>query len=458
MPWLRRRAQRQPNNEGLSVLGAFRTLAGAGSDLMSRFNLASAAGLTFGGKRDLYSVLGYPRALSPKDYRDRYKRGDIAARIVEAFPEATWSGGLELVEDENPKALTPFEAEMDALDKRLGVWSVFNRVDILAGLGEFAIVLIGAAGKLEEELPPMSSQEEILYLTPYGPDEVQIETCDENTESPRFGMPLTYTVQRSTTTGARAVAGRSAFTRKVHWTRVLHFADGILEDAVFGTPRLEKVWNRLDDLDKIVGGGSEAFWLRIHQGYHWNVEKDVKIGPDQIKKLEAEAEEFSHQLRRSIATRGMKLEVKGSDVSTFNNQVMSIISLVSGATGIPQRILLGSERGELASTQDKENWNERVKARRAKVGDPHVRQFVERVTGVGAVPTPVEYDIRWPEIKTLTQDEQAKVASAWAGLSGAAGGVVVTPEEIRDRVLGLDPLPEDEEMEAPVPEEGASPA
>jgi hypothetical protein len=251
-------------------------------------------------------------------------------------------------------------------------------------------------------------------------------------------------------------------SRRVHWTRAIHIADGLLEDQVNGTPRLEKVWNRLDDLDKVVGGGSEAFWLRVNQGFHWNIDKDVKITPEQVKKLEAEAEEFAHQLRRTMATRGMKLDVKGSDVSTFNNQVMSIISLISGATGIPQRILLGSERGELASTQDKENWNERVAARRGEFGEPVIRQFVSRLTDRGALPKPEKYDVRWPEIQTLTQEEQAGVAQTWAGLNTSAGDTVVTAAEIRDRVLRLDPLDaeqmDEEAATATIPPEGAVPA
>lgn len=435
------RAAAKGNGNGhdhdVNPVAVLRALA---SDLVSRGSIASIAGITFGGKRDLYEVLGYARTLTVRQYRERYQRGDIAARIVEAFPKATWSGGAEVIEDEDPESETQFEADWLGLEKRLQPWTALARADILAGLGSFAILLIGAPGKTEEELPSMASPDEILYLAPYGPEEVQVVTWEENPEEPRYGLPLLYEVRRVTRTMQGKAPRTSSF--RVHWTRAIHVADGLLDDRVNGTPRLEKVWNQLDNLDKVLGGGSEAFWLRVNQGTHWDVQPDVKIDADGIKKLKEEAEEFSHQLRRSIATRGVKLDVKGSDVAPFKTPMEAIISIVSGATGIPQRILLGSERGELASTQDKENWNERVTTRRDEFGEPLIRQLVDRLTQSGALTMPVEYEIRWPEIAELTMGEQAVVADAWSKLSTQAGGPVVTPEEIRDRVLRLPKLDE----------------
>ena len=414
-----------------AVIAQIRALA---SNLASRASLASLAGLTFGGSRDLYEALGYQRNLFPKDYRDRYKRNGIAARIVEAFPKATWRGGAELIEDEDPETSTPFEEAWGELDDRLNVWSVLGRTDILAGLGAFSVVLIGAEGDLEQELPKLKSPECVLFLSSYGEDEVSVDALVEDSEDPRFGLPLTYGIKRS--------GAKKHFSRRVHWTRVLHIADGVLDDRINGTPRLERVWNWLDDLEKITGSGSEAFWLRVNRPMIFNLEKGMKIEQPQIDKLEEEAEELSHQLRRTMATRGFSVETLGGDVSNFNNQVMSLITLIAGSTGIPQRILLGSERGELASTQDKQNWDERVSDRRHDYAEPIVRTFADRLIEHGCLPEPEQYNVRWPEIEDLDDTQKANVADKWSKLNSQAGGIVVQPEEIRDRVLGLPKLEE----------------
>lgn len=57
------------------------------STIMNRVRALSAG--MFGGKRDFYSALGYKDAVSTENFRFRYDRGDIAGRIVDAYPKAT---------------------------------------------------------------------------------------------------------------------------------------------------------------------------------------------------------------------------------------------------------------------------------------------------------------------------------------------------------------------------------
>ncbi len=411
------------------------------SDLTARAQLASIAGKTYKGKRDLYEVLGYARVLQPVDYRERYRRGDLSARIVEAFPKATWRGGAELIEDEDPEITTAFEEAWDDLNKRLSIWAVLQRADILAGLGWFSIILLGAPGPLDQPLEKLSA-DNLLFLAPYGTEEVTIDTLEEKTDDPRFGLPLFYTIKR-------AGINKATINKRVHWTRVIHLADNILDDRVYGSPTLERVWNRLDDLDKVVGGGSEAFWARVHQGIITKFDPNVKVDKTTIDNVKEQVDEFIHGLRRMLTLRGVDVDALGSDVSNFSPQVTSVISIISGATGIPQRILLGSERGELASTQDKTNWDERVSDRRRDFAEPVVRQMVDRFIDLGVLPEPDQYEVRWPDIEDLDDTQKAEVANSWSKLNSQAGGTVVTPEEIRDRVLGLPKL----EEEAPPPEE-----
>jgi hypothetical protein len=415
------------------------------SDLLARAKFAARAGITFQGKRDLYEVLGYPRLIHPKDYRDRYERQGIAARVVEALPKATWRGGAELVEDEDPEVETAFEEAWFEIEKRLKVWSAFQRTDILAGVGHYAVLLIGAPGELEQELPKRLRSEDLLYLQPYAEDEASVLTLDDSPESERYGLPVIYQLTRRTVSGTSFASRVNLVTRRVHYSRVLHIADELLDDRVYGQPRLKRIWNNLDDLDKVSGGGAEAFWRRVHQGTVFNLDKDLEIDAADAAKVEEAAEEMVHDLRRVMAVRGMEVTQLGSDVANFSNPVDSILTLIAGATGIPKRILMGSERGELASSQDRENWNQRVTDRRTDFAGPCiVRPFVDKLVGLGALPEPEEYEVRWPEMEALSETEQAVVAGQWAELNEKAKGIVVLPAEIRDRVLRLDPLSPEE--------------
>src|SRR5512143_765434 len=286
----------QPRGNGhtqvIDLAEVVRSLA-SDTTLGSRQLLAAMAGLSFGGARDLYTALGYDRVLTPKKLRDRYARGDVAARIVEAYPKATWRGGAELIEDPDPEVVTLFEEDWAALDARLHVWPVLQRADVLCGLGPFSVVLIGAVGVLDQELPRLGSPDAVLYLQPYAPDEVSIETYVDDSEDPRFGLPLLYRITR---TGQR---GRT-LNVVAHWTRVIHVAWNLLDDRVCGQPLLERVWNRLDDLDKVVGGGSEAFWRRVHPGSVLSIDKGMKVTDPDLKKLKDETEEFIHGMKRFL--------------------------------------------------------------------------------------------------------------------------------------------------------------
>lgn len=412
------------------------------SVLLSRSELASRAGLTFGGLRDTFAVLGFKKDLRPEDYRQRYERGDVAARIVEAFPNSTWRGtGGEILENDDVETTTAFEDEWMTLATRLSVWSKFRRADVLAGLGRYAVILIGAPGNLTQPLEKATA-EQIAFLQPFGEDEADIKSWNRDASSPRFGQPEIYSLKRMT-------PDDKGVAKDVHWTRILHIADGLLDDEVYGQPRLKRSWNNLDNLDKLVGAGSEAFWLRAHQGFQFNIDKDLKPSPAELKDMQAQVDEYVHGLRRAVRTRGMNIDTLGSDVADFANNMDAVLTLLSAGQSIPKRILLGSERGELASTQDRENWTERVQDRRdAFAGPMVVRQFVDRLILIGALPEPEEYEVFWPPVNDFTDEQRLDVAIKYAEVNAKAGETVVTANEIRDLALDLEPLdPEDLEDE-----------
>lgn len=441
-------------------MGSVSALRTAVSTLVDRVRFGRQHGLsTFNGRRNVAEALGYADVITLADYRERYERSEVGATVVEAMPNACWRGGGELVENESadPEDVTDFELAWFTLADRLKIWPLFRRADIVAGLGRYSVVLIGGPGAdLTQELPRANSKravEQIGYLSVFSEADATIDPGDLETDfsKPRYGFPNFYRV-------AGLVPGRSKDRKGVHWTRMIHVADGLLENDLYGRPRMLRVWNRLDDVEKVVGGGSEAYWQRVQPGMQLDIDKDVwaDLQKDPVKlaaakkAMEDEADEYVHGMRRFMRTSGVKLTELGSDVAAFHNQLDAIIMLISAGTGIPKRILTGSERGQLASTQDDSNWDERVQDRRGNWCGGVVRQFVDRLVNYGYLPKPAQYDIRWPEIADLDEHARAEIALTYAKANQAAGTVVVTSNEIRDRVIGLPPLDE------PIPGEPAA--
>ncbi len=417
-----------------------------------RSQLAALAGMTFKGKRDLYKILGYQRKLNLTDYRERFDRNGVANRIVKALPMATWRGGAELVEDEDINIETTFEAAWNDLDEKFKLWSLFLKVDILSGIGRYGVILLGAPGDLDTPLLTATA-DQIAYMTPYTEEDAVVQKYDTDVASARFGQPLFYRIKRASIGTADAV-NSSNIGKEVHYTRCLHVADGILDDRIFGEPRLRAPWNLLDDLDKISGGGAEAFWKRADQGIQWDLDATLDVSPDDQKKFETDIQKYEHGLKRNMLTRGIEAKPLGSDVADISAPVNAIVSLISASTGIPQRVLMGSEQGKLAAQMDRSNWDDRVSDRRSDYAEPWiVRPFVDRMVELGALPKPVDdYDVRWPQMKVLDDQQRTVVAQGWASLNKPGMPIVVTPDEIRERVLDLPPLAEvDPEAAAAVP-------
>jgi hypothetical protein len=397
----------------------------------------------------MYTALGYSRVIQPAQFRSRFRRNAVASRIVTAAPKATWRGGAEVIESNTPDQ-TPFEQAFEAMERRLNLWAIFHRADVLAGLGRYAIILLGTPGDLEKPLGTLRPQD-LMYLTPFSEEDAPIEKFDTDIKSPRFGLPVMYAVRRMTPNAFRTSSAET-IGRRVHYTRVIHVADGLLDDHVYGIPRLEKVWNLLDDLEKVTGGGAEAFWRRADQGLMFNLDPMLQVQTDpvtgkavELESMRQQIDEYEHGLARILTMRGVKAESLGSDVADIATTVAALMGQISAGSEIPQRILMGSEAAKLASLTDADAWDERVADRRTEYAAPQiVLPFCQRMIAHGALPKPKEHiEVRWPEIKNLNESQRMDIALKAAQLNRYAGAVVISPAEIRDTYLGLDVLRED---------------
>lgn len=405
----------------------------ASSVMKSRSELATKAGITFEGSRDTYKFLGYKKNLEYSDYYDRYDRGGIATRLVDAYPQATWRGKPELLDPDAQEGDEPsqFIRDFNDMAKRLRLYHYFERADKLAGIGRYSILLIGTRGRSRLENPPSSvrSLDDILFLSPFSEDNAQIEECEERASSPRFGRPTFYSIR---------FENKGSFNR-VHHSRVIHISEGMLQDEIYGKPRLESVWNYLDDLDKVIGGSSEAVWRTADRGIHFNVDKELTLQDEDETALEETIDDFVHKLERFIVTRGVESNVLGSEVAQIKTQFDALIALIAGTLGYPARILIGSERGQLASSSDEKNFSARVKERQTSYAEPiMLSAFINQLEGYGIeIPG---YKVRWPDVTTLSDKDKADIAARYGQAINHVskqeeGRVVMSPDDFRRRFI-----------------------
>lgn len=414
----------------------------ARSLLMDRMSLGKH-GTSHSSARDYYDTLGYPQELTIDDYLGKYERDPLGAIIVNFPAEETWRDAPTVKDgrDKDATEESAFVAAWDDLAESLRAYHYCARADILAGIGEFGVLLIGVAGAGDLSQPvTRASADDILYLRPYSRHAVDVRSYETDPESPRFGLPLLYELALSDVGSLDNVRPTTA-TRKipVHHSRVIHIAEGLLENEIYGRPRLQRVYNLLDDVLKVVGGSAEATWKLMRKGFVLNVrDPNTKITEDSAQNLEQQFDEYDHGLRRYIRAKGMEVHDLGSEVVDPSGLFDVIIALIAAATRIPQRILLGSERGELASSQDGANWAGHIASRQVNFAEPVIlRALINRLMGWGALPQPDagNYSAVWEPLFEMNAIEKAKEAQVWADAAqraaNAFGQPAFTLEEFR---------------------------
>ncbi|MEE8598508.1 MAG: anti-CBASS Acb1 family protein, partial [Dehalococcoidales bacterium] len=428
------------------------------SAVVSRLQLAARAGLQFGGARDLYAVFGWKRTLIAEDFLTKYNRQDIATRVIDAPPAATWSNPPRFKDNK------PLQTEWNVLNRRLKLWELLYRVDRLARLNHFSLVMFGFddTGNLDRAVSP-DKVKDILWIRPIGSRMVDSVTFDDDVRSPRFGRPNKYRItfddptQKSINLGSVSTEGTREV--EVHHSRVIHVVENPLEDTVISVPIMEKIYNLLDDLLKVTGGTAETYWLTGNRGLHANIDKEMELNPADTAALSDEIDEYMHQLRRVVRTRGVDLKALGSESPSPKETFEMIIALISGTTGIPKRILVGAEAGQLASEQDRANWAERIQERRKLFAEPYLMEpLVDKLEEVGLLSKGAStVELEWPSafIQNPLEEGQtmAQTARAIGNISRQTGNKVpmqLTSVEEGRKIIGLEgDLEESEVVDQP---------
>lgn len=388
------------------------------SSLLARTGLAGLFGLQANGLRDMYHVFGWKQKPEHRDFVAKYLRQDITQRIIQAPVNALWSDPPKVTSTD-----VVFSKAWQDLMAQIPVFHELQRVDILSGLGRYAILVIGINdGRNLDQPLANGTGRKVIYMQPYAEGSVDIKTFETNQANARFGLPVMYTVTpgnfetgMSASQRLQAAEGQLGSSFNVHWSRVLHVAEGALESKVFGHSRLEGIYNVLDDILKVTGGSAEMFWLNANRGLHVNVDKDMDLQKDDAENLSDEIDEYANQLRRVIRTRGVEVKSLGSEVSDPRGVFDVQLSLLAAQSGIPKRVLMGSEAGQLASQQDRANWSIRVEERITAHGQPTIMiPFIRMMIDSGVLPTPQNMTIEWPDAFKMNPLERAQTSAQMA--------------------------------------------
>ena len=419
------------------------------SDLLKRF---------LDPRRDYDKECGYPlsSAIKTEDYRRMFERDPIAARVVECLPNECWKVQPTVYEEEDSETETEFEQAWDKLGQSLRgeslyqdeqgspIWEALAKADRLCGIGSFGVIYLAFndmktaedarrpapnfedESSIEGESQYYNDQEggttdseevKLLFMRVLDESQVTISQYEKNLTSPRYGQPITYQLSfNKVDETERGGIGLTTETFTVHWTRIIHIADNLTTSEIFGEPRMKGVFNRLIDLTKLYGGSAEMYWKGAFPGLALNIDPkmggDVGIDADSIRES---MWNYTNSLQRWFALAGVSATTLSPQVVDPTSQIQVHLEAICIRLGIPKRIFLGSERGELASSQDAGAWNSRLKFRQQMFITPKIiTLFVDRLIKVGVLPSPQGYSVSWPDLEAMSPSEKSTVANSIA--------------------------------------------
>lgn len=411
------------------------------------------------GRRDVDLECDYPQGqVSAQTYQLLFDREPIPARVVECLPKESWQVTPFVYESDDPEEVTPFEQAWDDLGKKLRgvrswhreergspVWEVLQRADVLSRIGTFGVLLLGLSdigppergGKTlsqpvdgvdvlmpasadalpEGEAPVQRRPLSLLFLRAFPQSLVEVSQFETNYSSPRYMKPKMYRITMMDAQHFPSAAGVQTTTHDVHWTRVIHLSDchhqaGPSED--FNPPVMQSVLNRLLDLKKVYGASSEGYWQNSFAGLSF--ETHPQLGGEvnvNLPKLRDMAENYRQGLQRELFLIGMSAKTLAPMVVDPSNHIERLIEAICIKLGCPVRIFKGSERGELASTQDDDAWNDRLVERQYNYITPRIIvPFIDRLIACGVLPEPAEgYRVEWPDLTSRSEGERAATAN-----------------------------------------------
>ena len=412
------------------------------SALLGRIDFASRFSRTYKGKRDLNEALGYPdtKDLTFDYYYNKYDRNELAAAVIDRPVNKTWDGDLMIIEENKKKEESKLSKEWELLNEQLKVKKNLVRLDKLSGIGEFGVLLFGFSDVKDTEdfkTPVGGIKLKLNYIKPLSQSEVTINEWETDTSNERYGLPKVYTL----TVGAAGVTTTKNI--EVHHSRVLHITAGSLTSDVYGRPRLKPIINRLLDYEKVLGGDAEMFWRGARPGYTALSKDNYEMDTATKDALHEELDMYEHDLRRIITGQGIDIEALEQQIADPVGHVDVQIQAISVETGIPKRILVGSERGELASSQDREAWLSLIKTRMEEYAEPEIlRPFIDKCMETGILPKVEKYNVMWEDLFSPSEKDKVEVgkerATSLKAYADSMGASDILPAEFAYKyILGL---------------------
>lgn len=403
-------------------------------------------------KHNHYADFGYPDDVDFNLAFAMYERNGIARAAIEKTVGKTWQDTPFLQEferdgdEEGDQAETPVEEEIRKRFATLRVWQHLAEADRRGLVGAYAGVILRLSDGKEFREPVdliAGGLDMLVEIIPAWEGQLSVSQYDTDEKSPTFGQPVMFAFNESAVPGAR-----NPRNLIVHPDRVVIWSkDGTLN----GRSSLKPGYNALLDMEKVSGAGGEGFWKNAKSSPILEVDKEAKLQDmakamgvavdEVVDKMDDQVHDFNRGFDKSLMLQGMVAKTLQVQLPSPEHFFGVPLQIFAASMLIPLKILVGSQTGERASTEDAAEWSNTCKAGRTGRVIPNIMSFIERLVRYGIL-AEKDWHLQWTDLTESSMSEKIDRAGKMAEVNQKmekTGEFVFTPEEIRD-VVDMQPL------------------
>lgn len=403
---------------------------------------------------NVYKDYGYPENPTFWDFYKAYKRNPIGRAGIDRPVDKTWQDNPCIVVEGDVHTETPDERRIRLAFSRLMLWTKLKKADVRGRVGEYSALILRFADSKPFHEPVdrvPGGLDGLVEVIPAWSEQLKVSMWDTDTASPTYGQPMMYEFNEAEVDDTDAQNQRvRSFT--VHPDRVHIWSD---DGTVWGESALEAGLNQLIDIEKILGAGGEGFWKNAKSAPVLSMDKDARpenlaamlgVPVNEIGDAMGEAvEEWQKGFDQLLMLQG--IESKTLAVTLPNNPerfFMNAVQAFAASIPISTKILLGSQSGERASTEDANEFDEQIMSRRANIVVPNILRLIRKLVDFGVLPDR-EWDVYWSDLTAASQTEKHDLAKSMATTNKdmMAMDRVFTVDEIRE-MAGYEPMKEQE--------------
>lgn len=430
---------------------------------MARRNLATMfPGFFPGAKHNHYVDFGYPTVVGFDLLYSMYTRNSVAKAAVNKTVGKTWETNPLLQERARDAGQPKPETRREALIRQwfddLRFWQRLAECDRRALVGRYAgaILRIADGERFDQPVGVVGNGlDGLVEIIPAWEGQLTVSQWDTVETSETYGQPTMYAFQE-------AAVGDSKQPRSltIHPDRVVIWSeDGTLN----GRSPLEAGYNDLMDVEKVRGGGAEGFWknaksapiLETAPGASLTeMAKSMGVKPeDVVDKMNDQVRDFQSGFDVVLMLQGMTAKPMTVTLPASPEHYFLVAAQCFAASfAIPLKILLGSQSGERASTEDAGEWARTNMGRRTNIVVPAIMAVIRRLERFNILPQR-DWHLDWADLTAANDDQKvervAKMTTANKTQADATGERIYTVEEIR-AIDGKEPLsPADAKVEKP---------